>query len=827
MQSTNNSPAFVEELNERQIEAVEAVDGPVLIVAGAGTGKTRTLTSRMAYIIECGLAEPHNILAVTFTNRAANELKERVEAITGISRVRLRWVGTFHSMCARILRYEAERVGLAPNFTIYNSDDQLRTIKQLLKAKNITSEDWTPREFKSKIDKWKNDGLFPDDLDDRDWRHPGGLAIRLYSAYQEILRKSNAADFGDLILHVVKLFSENDAVLEKYQNMLRYLLVDEYQDTNIAQYKWLRLLALGHRNICCVGDDDQAIYSWRGARPRIMLEFENQFPGAKIVKLERNYRSTRHILGAAVGLIQHNIDRHPKVLEPGIPDDGDARKVDVVSTASDQEEAGFVARGIETLLGKSGKSPYCSGSDIAVASRTWARLAEIEQKLVDHGIGYRVIGGSRFYDRKEIMDAMAYLRLCHNVHDGAAFDRVVNFPARGIGAMSLAKIREIATRNGLSLMDSARQLAGSAEVSTRMASAVERFVTLIDHWTWQLTKLNSGGAPNAEGAAEMPASLSEVVSDFLKDTGMIDFYERIDNEDSRVRLENLVQFAEFSGRHPSLEMFIEHVGLMNQEARHGAKEREQQVSLMTLHAAKGSEFKVVYLVGWEEGQLPSGRAISGDWNSELNMSGERRLIERVARLPKQPSSDQLNSVLKSLNLTASKSGRAKMSRLGSILQLSASSWSTPPKPAEIDETRRTAWDMLGLEALEEERRLAHVGITRAKEICIISHAESTMRFGYIQVALRSQFLGELPGRHIKHWKTSSFSLSAVPDAPDGGFAIGIRVQHKVFGMGTVIAEGQEYSTVKFDSGRKKNLLNSYLTICQGGRRSGGQLVLDS
>ncbi len=826
MESGDSAPPYFAELNQQQLEAAKAVEGPVLIVAGAGTGKTRTLTSRMAYIIDCGLAEPHHILAVTFTNKAANELKERVANVTGVDPALLNWVGTFHSMCARILRVEAERVGLEPNFTIYDTDDQLRTVKRLLKAQNITVQDLPPRHFAHQLDVWKNDGLLPADLDRAEQARFEGRAVELYTSYQEQLLYANAADFGDLILHVVNLFATNDDVLQKYQNLLRYMLVDEYQDTNIAQYKWLRLLALGHSNICCVGDDDQAIYSWRGARPRIMLEFENHFPGARIIKLEHNYRSTSHILGAAVGLVRHNIDRHSKVLKPAVPDDGQARQVDIVSVGNERSEAGFVARSIGSLLGKGGSPAICSGSDIAVAARTWARLAEIEQEMVRHEISYRVIGGPRFYDRKEIRDAMGYLRLCNNERDNAAFERVVNFPARGIGIASMNEIRSYAANRRISLMESARQLADSPETSRRLARAIGRFAGLITSWTRNFSTAPEKADTSPSSTRGQPARLDTLVGDLLEECGLIDFFQRTDSDESRMRVENLDKFAEIAGRHASLDHFLTDVGLKNQDAQEAVGDRQKQVSLMTLHAAKGSEYEAMFLVGWEDGQLPSSRSLARE--QELKQLSRRtcRTVEKIVKLPMHPTSAEIASVRAAISRDFRKLSYVAVDESSSVDRLyeEVLSWGSQPRPHDLKRSRKMAWNLLGLEALEEERRLAHVGITRAKRYCVISSALAVSRFNQVQVATKSRFLGELPARHVKHWRGSHTFVKARQPRAVVNLAIGKKVKHKTFGTGKVIADGNKYSTVKFDSGETKTLLNSYLSDSPSTASQNGQIV---
>ncbi|NND50462.1 MAG: UvrD-helicase domain-containing protein, partial [Rhizobiales bacterium] len=452
------APAYLATLNDAQREAVEAIDGPVLVLAGAGTGKTKVLTTRLAHIINTGRARPSNILAVTFTNKAAREMKTRIGELVGHVVEGMTWLGTFHSIGVKILRRHAELVDLRSNFTILDTDDQIRLLKQVLKAADIDDKRWPARQLASVIDNWKNRGLRPDDVPDADgFVFADGMAVRLYSAYRERLKTLNAVDFGDLLLECLTLFRDHPDILGEYQNRFAYMLVDEYQDTNVAQYLWLRLLAQGRGNIACVGDDDQSIYGWRGAEVDNILRFETDFPGARVVRLEENYRSTQNILAAASALISHNEGRLGKTLHAASTEDGEPVHVRGVWDAED--EARLVTDEIESLHGKGHLL-----SEIAVQVRASFQMREFEDRFIMLGLPYRVIGGPRFYERQEIRDAIAYLQVVANPDHDVKFQRIINVPKRSIGERSVAIIVDAARTRGLPLYRAAAELVETDEI---------------------------------------------------------------------------------------------------------------------------------------------------------------------------------------------------------------------------------------------------------------------------------------------------------------------------------------------------------------------------
>ncbi|MGH6952794.1 MAG: ATP-dependent helicase, partial [Alphaproteobacteria bacterium] len=468
------APAYLDALNDAQRLAVETIDGPVLVLAGAGTGKTRVLTTRLAHLLMTGRAWPGQTLAVTFTNKAAREMKERVARLLGRS-VEGMWIGTFHALCARLLRRHAELVGLTPNFTILGEDDQLRLLKQVLEAEGIDGKRWPPRVLLAAIERWKDRGLVPDKVSEAEGAaYAGGRAVPLYRAYQARLKTLNACDFGDLLLHAITLIGSNAELAREYQRRFRYILVDEYQDTNVAQYLWLRLLAQGSHNICCVGDDDQSIYSWRGAEIGNILRFERDFPGASVIRLEQNYRSTQHILSAASGLIAHNRGRLGKTLWTSVPG-GD--KVEVRGYWDGEEEARATADSIQAQA-KGGQRL----DGIAILVRASHQTREFEERFITLGIPYRVIGGPRFYERLEVRDAVAYLRLVHQPADGLAFERIVNTPRRGVGEATIKAVHRLARTGGVPLVEAARRMVETDELKPQARRALADFLAALDRW---------------------------------------------------------------------------------------------------------------------------------------------------------------------------------------------------------------------------------------------------------------------------------------------------------------------------------------------------------
>jgi len=584
-------------LNPPQREAVLTTEGPVLVLAGAGTGKTSALTARLANLIATRKAWPSQILAVTFTNKAAREMKERIARISGGAIEGMPWLGTFHSVAARMLRSHAELVGLQSNFTILDTDDQLRVLKQLISAANLDEKRWPARQLAGLIDRWKNRGWTPKEVDLGEAESFGpGRGRELYAAYQDRLRTLNACDFGDLLLHMLSIFRTHPDVLEQYRERFRYILVDEYQDTNQSQYAWLKLLAEPRRNLCCVGDDDQSIYSWRGAEVANILRFERDFPGAKVIRLEQNYRSTSHILAAADGLIANNAGRLGKTLWT---DKGDGDKVRVIGIWDGPEEARRIGEDVEGF-----QRGGLSLDDVAILVRAQFQTREFEERFIAIGLPYQIVGGFRFYERAEIRDALAYLRLVHQPADDLAFERIVNQPKRGLGDKALATIHARARAAQEPLLISAAKLLDTDELQGRARSSLGRFVGDIHRW-----KQMSNELPHAE--------LARVI---LDESGYTAMLQADRSAESAGRLENLAELTRAMEEYETLAAFLEHVSLVmdNDENRQGEK-----VTIMTIHAAKGLEFDIVYLPGWEEGIFPSQRAL--DEGGLASLEEERRL----------------------------------------------------------------------------------------------------------------------------------------------------------------------------------------------------------
>ncbi len=588
---------YLEGLNPEQREAVEAVEGPVLVLAGAGTGKTRVLTTRLAHILATGRARPWELLAVTFTNKAAREMRERIGHLIGPAAEGLRWVGTFHSVAAQILRRHAELVGLKSNYTILDTDDGERLLKQLIEAENIDSKRWTPKNLAGLIDQWKNRGWTPDRLPAHEGKEfANGRGQALYSQYQARLRVLNACDFGDLLLHNLTIFQSSPDVLADYHARFKYMLVDEYQDTNVAQYLWLRLLAQKTGNVCCVGDDDQSIYGWRGAEVDNILRFERDFPGAKVVKLERNYRSTEHILAAASGLIGANKGRLGKTLWT---DEKGGNQVKVNGVWDGEAESRMVADEIERA--KRAGRKY---AQMAILVRASFQMRAFEERFVMLQIPYKVVGGPRFFERAEIRDAHAYLRLVQSEHDDLAFERIVNTPRRGIGDTTVQKLLVVARENGVSVVRAARELIKTDELQGRTRTQLANFLRDLDRWRGQ-----------RETVAH--ARLTETI---LEESGYTDALRLDKGPQSQTRLENLKELVQAMGNFDTLEAYLEHVSLV-MDLDKGAG--DDAVWIMTLHSAKGLEFPLVFLPGWEEGVFPSQRSM--DEKGEKGLEEERRL----------------------------------------------------------------------------------------------------------------------------------------------------------------------------------------------------------
>jgi DNA helicase-2/ATP-dependent DNA helicase PcrA len=582
-------PLYLSALNETQREAVEALDGPVLVLAGAGTGKTRVLTTRLAHLLNTGKAGPGDLLAVTFTNKAAREMKDRVAALIGRT-VEGWWLGTFHALAARILRSHAEIVGLKPNFTILDSDDQLRLMKQIVQAADIDDKKWPARAVLHQIERWKDRGLTPDKIGIAEaGDFAGGQAPEIYRTYQERLKTLNATDFGDLLLHNLTIFLSRPEILARYQQRFRYILVDEYQDTNVSQYLWLRLLAQKYRNICCVGDDDQSIYGWRGAEVGNILRFEEDFPGARIIRLERNYRSTQHILRAASGLIAQNEGRLGKTLWT---EDDPGEKVLLRGLWDGEAEARYVSDEVEAIE-RRGESL----GRIAILVRAGYQTREFEERFITAGVPYRVVGGPRFYERQEIRDALAYLRLVHQPSDDLAFERIVNLPRRGIGDSTLQLLHRFARANEMPLSEAALRIVGTDELKPAAKRALSRFMEDVGRWRGFARNL-----PHTELAERL-----------LDESGYTAMWQNDRSPDAPGRLENLKELVVAMAEFETLEGFLEHVSLVMENA---AADPGDMVTLMTLHSAKGLEFDHVFLPGWEEGVFPHQRALD-----ETGLSG--------------------------------------------------------------------------------------------------------------------------------------------------------------------------------------------------------------
>lgn len=636
----NNTPKYLDGLNPMQLKAVKAQDGPILVLAGAGTGKTRVLTTRLAHLIATGAARPWSILAVTFTNKAAREMRERVTSIIGPMAEQV-WLGTFHALCAKIIRRHAELLGLQPNFTILDADDQIRLIKQLMQAEGLDDKKWPPRTLSGVIQRWKDRGLTPEKINDVEEKEFSSVRLKqIYKQYQDRLRVLNAADFGDLLLHCLTLFNENPDVLALYQNRFAYILVDEYQDTNIAQYLWLRLLAQGRRNICCVGDDDQSIYGWRGAEVGNILKFEKDFPGAEVVRLEQNYRSTSRVLAAASKLISVNEGRLGKTLWT---DGHEGEKIIVRGVWDGEEEARVVGDQVEAYQRKG-----TSLSQMAVLVRAGFQTREFEERFLTLGIPYQVIGGARFYERMEIRDAIAYFRVLTQHNDDLALERIINKPKRGIGSATLQTIHQLARLEKVSLWRAIENIAQTDEIRPAAKKALQK--VLDDFRRWRIM-LDSN-------------SHIEVAAIVLDESGYTEMLQLDKSPDAPGRLENLKELVSALEEFENLNGFLEHISLVMDNAE---KNEGDQISVMTLHAAKGLEFDKVFLPGWEDGVFPNQRSL----------------------------------------------------------------------------------DENGATGLEEERRLAYVGMTRAREGIEISFAANRRLYGTWQSSIPSRFVSELPADQIE------------------------------------------------------------------------------
>lgn len=632
-----HSALYLDQLNPAQTQAVKHIDGPLLMLAGAGTGKTRALTTRIAHIIALNKAFPNQILAVTFTNKAAMELKQRIATLLHQPIEGMAWVGTFHAIANKLLRRHAELVGLNNGYTILATDDQLRVLKQTLSAHNIDEKRWPVRLLAYIIDEWKNRALLPNQIPTTEHSQFNGQAVRLYAAYQQRLQTLNAVDFGDLLLHTLTILQNHTDILATYQRRFRYILVDEYQDTNIAQYLWLRLLASAHHNICCVGDDDQSIYGWRGAEVGNILRFEKDFPNAAVIRLEQNYRSSGHILAAASAIIAHNTKRLGKTLWT---DKGVGEKVRLLNFTDGAVEARWISEDINTLGLGSSDLPAIELNGIAVLVRTVRQMRAFEERFLEIGMPYRVIGGARFYERLEIRDALAYVQLALAPDSDLAFERIINTPKRGLGKATLQNMQKTAHANGVSLTSAAHIMLQQGIVKGKAGAALTEFLGLLALWhsaakaittnrsdavsapATDLLDALAAKPPPAAAAPTTPmrTAAADLAARILDESGYTAFWQNEKTPEAPGRLENLKELVAVIGEFDTLDAFLEHVSLImdnNQDSN------QDKVSIMTMHAAKGLEFDAVFLPGWEEGLFPSKRSVDEDGIKGLEE--ERRL----------------------------------------------------------------------------------------------------------------------------------------------------------------------------------------------------------
>jgi DNA helicase-2/ATP-dependent DNA helicase PcrA len=734
--------AHLEGLNAEQHQAVVHEGGPLLVLAGAGTGKTRVLTTRIAHLLITGRARTSQILAVTFTNKAAREMLDRVASLIGGAADGM-WLGTFHAIGVRVLRRHAELVGLKSNFTILDTDDQTRLIKQLLQAEGIDDKKWPARILSGIIQRWKDRALTPDKVSGDDaGEFANGKAAEIYRQYQARLAEVNAVDFGDLVMHCVTLWQTHPDVLAQYHRRFRHILVDEYQDTNVAQYLWLRLLAQGTQDVCCVGDDDQSIYGWRGAEVGNILRFEKDFPGATIVRLERNYRSTPHILAAASHLISHNEGRLGKTLWTDMKE---GERISLRGVWDGDEEARTVGEEIEAL-----QRDKHALAQIAILVRAGFQTREFEERFITMGLPYRVIGGPRFYERQEIRDAMAYCRVTVQPDDDLAFERIYNTPRRGLGESALRSLRIIQRAQKVSLFEATRRALETDELKGRQRKSLGDLIKNFDRWRAMLDGMDH----------------VEVVETILDESGYTDMLRVDRSPEAEGRLENLKELTNALQEFDTLPAFLEHVALLTDNAE---KAGSDMVSVMTLHAAKGLEFDTVFLPGWEEGLFPNQRAL----------------------------------------------------------------------------------DDKGLAGLEEERRLAYVGLTRARKRAYVSFAANRRVFNQWQAAIPSRFLRELPteqlaessdaglyatfsaghrgglreqasgfdyeslgvtsvGRSRTRWRDETFDDRRAVEGDKPDLSVGQRVFHQKFGYGRIVAVDGNKLDIEFEKAGPKKVLDSFI-----------------
>ncbi|MFC4191955.1 ATP-dependent helicase [Novosphingobium lubricantis] len=757
-ESPDLQQAWLDGLNPPQREAVVTTEGPVLMLAGAGTGKTAALTARLAYLLRQRLAWPSEILCVTFTNKAAREMRERVGALIGPAVEGMPWLGTFHAIAARMLRRHAELVGLQSNFTIIDTDDQLRLLKQLIVAEGVDDKRWPAKQLAGLIDKWKNRGLNPGDLDAlENEAYANGKGQRFYTLYQNRLRDLNACDFGDLLLHMLNIFRRERDVLEAWQQRFKYVMVDEYQDTNAVQYLWLRLIAQVRKNICVVGDDDQSIYSWRGAEVANILRFEKDFPGAKVIKLEQNYRSTPHILGAASGLIAENAQRLGKTLWTEI-DGGD--KLRAIGVWDGPEEARRIGDEIERLEREG--APL---DRVAILVRAQFQTREFEDRFIQIGLGYRIVGGFRFYERAEIRDALAYLRITASPQDDLAFERIYNTPKRGLGDKTLEKLHRHARARGVPLSLAAVEILDTDELPARARGTLAALMRDFARWRDAARTL-------------VPAELARTI---LDESGYTAALQAEKSTEAAGRLENLSELARAMEEYETLGDFLEHVSLvMDNEAA----ANEDKVTIMTIHAAKGLEFDHVFLPGWEEGVFPSQRSL--DEGGLASLEEERRLA-----------------------YVAITRARRRCTILHAANRRIYGQWTSSIPSRFIAE--------LPAEHVEEETTLSGgASLWRA------NWSERDDPFAHVAQATPSRGANRGPGwqraaaqpfdprpRRLPEATRSAASFAAKPRSD---VAVGARVFHEKFGYGVIAAQEGNKLEIDFDSAGRKRVIDSFVKL---------------
>ena len=752
------APEWLAHLNDPQRDAVLTTEGPVLMLAGAGTGKTAALTHRLAHIVRERMAWPSEILCVTFTNKAAREMRERVGKLTGGALEGMPWLGTFHSVCAKMLRRHAELVGLQSNFTIIDTDDQLRLLKTMIHENEIDEKRWPPRMLAGLIDSWKNRGLNPDDLTAVDNESfDNGKGKQMYALYQQRLKSLNACDFGDLLLHVLNIFRKHTDVLKSYQERYKFILVDEYQDTNAVQYLWLRLLAQERKNICVVGDDDQSIYSWRGAEVANILRFEKDFPGAKVVKLEQNYRSTPQILAAASGLIASNSQRLGKTLWTDLPQ-GD--KVRVIGVWDAPEEARRLGEEIERL-----EREGLSLEQVAILVRAQYQTREFEDRFIQIGLNYRIIGGYRFYERAEIRDALAYLRVIAQPADDLAFERIYNQPKRGLGAKTLEKMHQHSRRTNQPLAAAALELADSDELPPRARGTIAGLMAHFLRW-------------REMSEAVVPAELMRVV---LDESGYDDMLKADRSTESAGRADNLVELARAMEEYETLGDFLEHVSLVMDSDRN---DEEEKVTIMTMHAAKGLEFDHVFLPGWEEGVFPSQRSL--DEGGLASLEEERRLA-----------------------YVAITRARRKCTIMHAANRRIYGQW-TSSIPSRF------------IEELPDEHITQETTMTGGKSLWQANWSEAEDPFAHVSSSKpeRSQQRGPGWQRALatgyetkqKRVRESTRSAASFAAKPRGDVELGARVFHEKFGYGEVIGQEGNKLEIDFEKAGTKRVIDSFVTL---------------